>query len=214
VGELRAELDEKKNREDVELTEEEQQRLDFVTDLQNHMVKWTAETAARAEDPLTRIDAIELMAYDIYPLHDNQQRAERVRAQQLESIEEELAQLKGRVDEISDETQQNEVKARIAALEGRKQLLPKLAEMEHGLNETHHWLRLPMKIPSGNMWASTYFLLTGFHAVHVVVGLIVFALLLPVRLGANKHHALENVGLYWHFVDLVWIFLFPLLYLF
>lgn len=83
-----------------------------------------------------------------------------------------------------------------------------------GVNDEHHWLRLPFKIPSGNMFASTYFLLTGFHALHVLVGLIAFALVLPKRLDSRRAHILENCGLYWHFVDLVWIFLFPLLYLF
>jgi cytochrome c oxidase subunit III len=84
----------------------------------------------------------------------------------------------------------------------------------HGLNDTFDWLRLPAVIPGGNMWASTYFLLTGFHAVHVVVGLIVFAVLLGYQLGPAAAGMIENAGLYWHFVDLVWIFLFPLLYLF
>ena len=69
-------------------------------------------------------------------------------------------------------------------------------------------------IPGGNMWASTYFLLTGFHAIHVMVGLIVFALMIPMTLGVMATGFIENIGLYWHFVDLVWIFLFPLLYLF
>ena len=71
-----------------------------------------------------------------------------------------------------------------------------------------------MMIPGGNMWASTYFLLTGFHALHVLVGLIIFAIALPWQLNASRANFLENAGLYWHFVDLVWIFLFPLLYLF
>ncbi len=84
----------------------------------------------------------------------------------------------------------------------------------HGLNDEHHWLNLPFRVPGGNMWASTYFLLTGFHALHVLVGLIVFALMMFVRLGAARVGMIENIGLYWHFVDLVWIFLFPLLYLF
>jgi len=83
-----------------------------------------------------------------------------------------------------------------------------------GLNDTFPWLRLPTVIPGGNMWASTYFLLTGFHAIHVVVGLIVFAVLLTYRLDRKRSGMIENAGLYWHFVDLVWIFLFPLLYLF
>jgi len=84
----------------------------------------------------------------------------------------------------------------------------------HGLNDNHPWLKLPIMVPGGPMWASTYFLLTGFHAVHVLVGLIAFALMFPMTLGRNATNVIENVGLYWHFVDLVWIFLFPLLYLF
>ncbi len=87
-------------------------------------------------------------------------------------------------------------------------------KFEHGVNEVYSWINLPMFIPSGNMWASTYFLMTGFHAIHVLVGLIVFGCVLTYRLDASKAHILENTGLYWHFVDLVWIFLFPILYLF
>jgi hypothetical protein len=91
-----------------------------------------------------------------------------------------------------------------------------------GLNEELHkelasfdvGSKLPVVIPGGNMWAATYFTLTGFHALHVLAGLIAFAVLLPKRLGIERANLVENVGLYWHFVDLVWIFLFPLLYLF
>ena len=83
-----------------------------------------------------------------------------------------------------------------------------------GLNDQYPWLKLPIVIPGGNLWASTYFLLTGFHAIHVLVGLIVFAIMLTMNLGAANAGVIENAGLYWHFVDLVWIFLFPLLYLF
>jgi len=87
-------------------------------------------------------------------------------------------------------------------------------ETHHGLNDEQPWLKLPIVIPGGNMWASTYFLLTGFHALHVAAGLVVFVLMLPMQLGPAKAGFIENMGLYWHFVDLVWIFLFPLLYLF
>jgi hypothetical protein len=83
-----------------------------------------------------------------------------------------------------------------------------------GYNDKYPWLRLPIMIPGGPLWASTYFLLTGFHALHVLVGLIVFALLLLLTLDRRRANLVENIGLYWHFVDLVWIFLFPLLYLF
>jgi cytochrome c oxidase subunit 3 len=108
---------------------------------------------------------------------------------------------------------------RIAAISGRLSLLPRLKNLPaEGLNaEYEHnggWLRLPFKIPSGNMWASTYFLMTGFHAIHVAVGLLIFAMVLPFTLDHRRANFIENAGLYWHFVDLVWIFLFPLLYLF
>lgn len=83
-----------------------------------------------------------------------------------------------------------------------------------GLNDQYPWLKLPIMIPGGNMWASTYFLLTGFHALHVIVGLIAFGFALTMTLNRATAGTIENIGLYWHFVDLVWIFLFPLLYLF
>lgn len=83
----------------------------------------------------------------------------------------------------------------------------------HGINHDHH-LKLPMVIPGGNTWANTYFLLTGFHALHVLIGLVVFVVMLPMTLDVAKAGLVENVALYWHFVDIVWIFLFPLLYLF
>lgn len=106
------------------------------------------------------------------------------------------------------------VQAQLARTIGWLKIMPELESYKMGLNEEFHDLRLPIHIPSGNMWASTYFLLTGFHAIHVAVGLLVFALILMKKLDASNAHLLENSGLYWHFVDLVWIFLFPLLYLF
>jgi cytochrome c oxidase subunit 3 len=108
-----------------------------------------------------------------------------------------------------------EGRALLYSLADRVMPLPTSHEAEeHGLNHEHPWLRLPIVIPGGNMWASTYFLLTGFHAMHVLIGLIVFAIMIPMTLGAAAAGFVENIGLYWHFVDLVWIFLFPLLYLF
>jgi cytochrome c oxidase subunit 3 len=67
----------------------------------------------------------------------------------------------------------------------------------------------------GNLFASNYFLMTGFHAIHVIVGLIMFALVLKKgsKLCLDDATFVENIGLYWHFVDLVWIFLFPLIYI-
>ena len=76
-------------------------------------------------------------------------------------------------------------------------------------------LHVPHPILYGNLFASCYFLMTGFHAIHVIVGMILFAMVLAKGSKLNSSHAVlvENAGLYWHFVDLVWIFLFPLLYI-
>ena len=110
---------------------------------------------------------------------------------------------------------QDEIKE-LNAENARLEILPILQEGINDSDATHGWLKLPMVIPGGNMWISTYFLMTGFHAIHVLVGLIVFVILLvlPIKYSAANSGIIENVGLYWHFVDLVWIFLFPLLYLF
>ena len=79
------------------------------------------------------------------------------------------------------------------------------------LSGVHH----PQPIPYGNIFASTYFLMTGFHAIHVIVGMILWglAIMQGSRLNAGWSNWVENSGLYWHFVDLVWIFLFPLIYI-
>ncbi len=66
--------------------------------------------------------------------------------------------------------------------------------------------------PSGGIFWSFYYTMTGLHALHVVAGVAVNAVLFAsARL--RTPHRLELAGLYWHFVDIVWIFLFPLLYL-
>jgi cytochrome c oxidase subunit 3 len=64
---------------------------------------------------------------------------------------------------------------------------------------------------------SFYFAMTGMHAVHMIIGLgLLTALIVKTTRGrftAQYNTPVELVGLYWHFVDIVWIFLFPLLYL-
>jgi cytochrome c oxidase subunit III len=64
---------------------------------------------------------------------------------------------------------------------------------------------------------SLYFIMTGVHATHMIIGLGILAVLLfYTRRGkydSEYYNPLEMTGLYWHFVDIVWIFLFPLLYL-
>lgn len=81
------------------------------------------------------------------------------------------------------------------------------------LQEQIH-LGAPANIP---LYTSFYFMMSGLHAIHVMVGMgLIFWVLLRTRKGEFGPHyytPVENVGLFWHLVDLVWIYLFPLLYL-
>lgn len=85
--------------------------------------------------------------------------------------------------------------------------------IEYGTKFQHH------HFPSTNNFFATYFVMTGLHGLHVLGGVVVFAYFLgpgskmwetDPRRYTNR---IEIAGLYWHFVDLVWIFLFPTLYL-
>jgi heme/copper-type cytochrome/quinol oxidase subunit 3 len=73
--------------------------------------------------------------------------------------------------------------------------------------------------PSHNNFYAIYFTLTGLHALHIIGGVIVigYFLLFGHKLWYKNPdyytNRIECTGLYWHFVDLVWIFLFPILYL-
>lgn len=64
---------------------------------------------------------------------------------------------------------------------------------------------------------SLYFVMTGLHAVHMIIGIVILLVMLWLAwrgvITPGYFSPLETTGLYWHFVDIVWIFLFPLLYL-
>ena len=75
-------------------------------------------------------------------------------------------------------------------------------------------LDLPQR---GQIFFWLYWVMTGLHAVHVIIGLGLIStmifLLWRKRGNPVPAHTIENTGLYWHFVDIVWIYLYPLLYL-
>jgi cytochrome c oxidase subunit 3 len=75
-----------------------------------------------------------------------------------------------------------------------------------------------LELPKGEgVFYSLYFAMTGLHGVHVLVGAVVICVTAVFirrgRVRADDYVILENAGLYWHLVDLIWIFLFPLFYL-
>lgn len=88
-------------------------------------------------------------------------------------------------------------------------------ETEHSTPSAR--VNLPAVAAHGNLWASCYFLITGCHALHLAAGLVL--LLGPVlkglsgRLSSGDLPYLSNVAIYWHFVDMVWLVVFPIIYL-
>ena len=92
--------------------------------------------------------------------------------------------------------------------------------------QAYEWSKLIMELgvrPWGNpmgaaQFGSSFFMITGFHGLHVSAG-VIYLLVVAIRLlrgryeRAGSYQIVEIAGLYWHFVDLVWVFIFTLLYL-
>lgn len=86
--------------------------------------------------------------------------------------------------------------------------------------ELHLWpgSEVMMNLDHGELlFFGLYYMMTGLHGLHVIIGLIVLIVsMVQIKSGtinSERYLLLENAGLYWHLVDLIWIFLFPLLYL-
>jgi heme/copper-type cytochrome/quinol oxidase subunit 3 len=86
----------------------------------------------------------------------------------------------------------------------------------HGLPEASRKLGFDATFPASK-FATTFFILTGFHGCHVLGGVIYLSCILAASArgaySARAHNPVEIVGLYWHFVDLVWILVFTFVYL-
>ena len=89
------------------------------------------------------------------------------------------------------------------------------AKIEHGIYPNSP--RLLGRSKGEILFFGLYYVMTGLHGLHVLVGVAVLSamlvLLLKAKIDQTHFNALENSGLYWHLVDIVWIFLFPLFYL-
>jgi cytochrome c oxidase subunit 3 len=80
-----------------------------------------------------------------------------------------------------------------------------------------HYTATTVLGPGAPLFWALYFLITGLHGIHVVIGMTVLAVI-GIRAGRGAftpayHVPVELAGLYWHLVDLIWIFVFPLIYL-
>ncbi len=89
------------------------------------------------------------------------------------------------------------------------------AKISHGIYPNADHL---ITLPKGEItFYNLYYIMTGLHAVHVLLGIIILSviclLLVKNRVTADNFIILENSALYWHLVDLIWIFLYPLFYL-
>jgi cytochrome c oxidase subunit III len=89
------------------------------------------------------------------------------------------------------------------------------AKFHHGLYpHSPHLATLPH---GEQVFFGLYFVMTGLHGVHVLVGMVILTVMARLvaqgRITRQRHVALENGGLYWHLVDVIWIFLLPLFYL-
>ena len=91
------------------------------------------------------------------------------------------------------------------------------AKFEHGLLPGAYFHGHGFQGKHAGVFFAIYFLMTGVHGLHVLIGmgLITWMLIKNLRgeFSSRYYAPVENVGLYWHLVDLVWIYLFPLLYL-
>lgn len=89
------------------------------------------------------------------------------------------------------------------------------AKFEHGIYPGSEEM---LGRPNGQiLFFGLYYVMTGLHGLHVIIGVIILAVILVFviknKITHDNYSKLENSGLYWHLVDLIWIFLFPLFYL-
>ncbi|MBN20568.1 MAG: cytochrome C oxidase subunit III [Bdellovibrionaceae bacterium] len=100
-------------------------------------------------------------------------------------------------------------------------LVVKYFEYSHkfhvGLLPGQYFTNTELTDPKSGLFFSLYFMMTGVHGLHIILGMLVILWLVRRssrnEFGSNYYTPVELFGLYWHFVDLIWIYLFPLLYL-
>ena len=91
-------------------------------------------------------------------------------------------------------------------------------KFDHNIVPGPHFDVSQWKYPAGaELFYSLYFIMTGLHALHMIIGIVIMLVIAWMawkrQFDSTYYTPVEVAGLYWHFVDIVWIFLFPLLYL-
>ena len=103
----------------------------------------------------------------------------------------------------------------LGRVEGRRRFLEETAptpgEPGDGLNRRYAWLKLPMLMPGANRWASSYYVMTGLHILHVLILLVVLLWLLPSRLLEKQHEHLARARLFCQFTVAAWLGVFGIL---
>jgi heme/copper-type cytochrome/quinol oxidase subunit 3 len=88
------------------------------------------------------------------------------------------------------------------------------------ITEYYHLITVESLAPNTDVFGSTFYAMTGFHGFHVFIGLVLLTIMLVLTFKARDHYAagkhdgaVEAISIYWHFVDAVWVVIFPTVYL-
>jgi heme/copper-type cytochrome/quinol oxidase subunit 3 len=101
----------------------------------------------------------------------------------------------------------------LTSLAARQTTIAEIDNFGQGLNRQYEWLRLPVCIPGGTIWTSTYYVLVSLHTIHVLIALITVMLIAARRLDGRILPMLQRASRNWHCMVIVWFTLFVLIYL-
>jgi|GEM_PF-4151358 len=220
---------------DSGLTADETGSLELI---QQGLVAWTSSQAGRTSDPGYQQAVFDCLATLIFPVGDTATSAAFLVDEKsslgsdlqglLETRKRQEVKLAGLQQKMAAETsatakdeataitlELSGINLKIVRTEARIRALdrfaPGISSGSGGINVVEH-LRLPVVVPGGRSWSSTWLLLTGMHALHMVAGLLAWLMILPIRNPALFSATVGNCARYWHFVDVVWIVIFLVVY--
>ena len=141
------------------------------------------------------------------------------------ALESQLADVKQRLDESTAkltaaatlvteaEDRATKLSQELTSLAARQATIAEIDNFGQGLNRQHEWLQLPVCIPSGTIWAWTYYALVSLHTIHILVALITVMLIAPRSMDRRILPIMQCASRNWHCMVIVWCILFVLIYL-